>query len=213
MDSFELTKVAGAALAALLLIFGTKTMVEMKTGHPSESPGYALPGSEPAPEEKTAAGDETPASAEGDKKPAEAAKAESAAEAPAEKSEAAAPADGGGDVVALLAKANADNGKAAFSKCKACHVVEKGKASTVGPNLWGVVNRKKASLEGFAYSEAMKAKGGDWSFDSLSQFLRSPKGYVAGTKMVFNGVSDPAVEADLIAYLASLADTPVPLPK
>ena len=120
---------------------------------------------------------------------------------------------GAGDVVALLAKANADNGKTVFSKCKSCHVAEKGKASTVGPNLWGIINRAKGAYEGFNYSEAMKAKGGNWTFEDLSGFIRNPKGYVAGTKMVFAGIANPADEADVIAYLATLADTPVAMPK
>ena len=116
-------------------------------------------------------------------------------------------------MVALLSKASADNGKAIFGKCKSCHVAEKGKASTVGPNLWGVVNRPKGSFEGFKYSEGMKAKGGNWTFEDLGNFIHNPKGYVTGTKMVFNGLEAAADEADVIAYLATLADTPVALPK
>lgn len=202
MDSFELTKVAGAVLAALLTIFGAKTFVELNTGHKAEKPGYSLAASEPAEADKAA--EAAPAAEAG--KDAQAAAPADAAPAPA--------AEGGaGDIVALLAKANADNGKAAFAKCKGCHVVEKGKKSTVGPNLYGVVNRKKASAEGFTYSEAMKAKGGEWTFENLAAFIKNPKGYVPGTKMVFNGLGDPAVEADVIAYLATLADAPVPLPK
>lgn len=217
MDNFELTKIAGAVLSALLLIFGVKTAIELNTHSKPNVVGYALPGSEPAPE--AAAEGATEAKAEGDKTaeaaPVEGEAAKPAAEAGAAKpaDAAAAPAEGGNDVVALLAKANADNGKALFSKCKACHVVEKGKSSTVGPSLWGVVNRPKAALENFKYSEAMKAKGGEWTFENLSAFLRNPKAYVAGTKMVFAGIKDPAEEADLIAYLATLADSPVPLPK
>lgn len=197
MDSFEFTKIAGAALSALLLIFGTKTIVDMETSRKLEKPGYALPSAAPAAQEKTAE------AKEGAPEKAEGGAAETDASASA----------GGGDVMALLAKASADNGKSAFSKCKTCHVVENGKSSTVGPNLWGVLNRKKAMVEGFAYSEAMKTKGGEWTFENLSQFIRNPKSYIPGTKMVFNGIADPAVEADLIAYLATLADTPVPLPK
>ncbi len=115
--------------------------------------------------------------------------------------------------MALLPKANAENGKAIFKKCQACHVAEKGKTPTVGPNLWDVVNRPRASYPGFTYSEAMKAKGGNWSFDELANFLHSPKTYIPGTKMVFNGLPSESDEADVIAYLATLADTPVPLPK
>jgi cytochrome c len=202
MENFQLM-VATSVLSALLLIFGVKTAVDMNAGHGPTGPGYELPAAAPQPEVAAA-----PAAEGGESKPA----AEGETPADGGKS-AAAPAAGGGDVVALLAKASADNGKSGFSKCKACHQAEKGKPSTVGPNLWGVVNRPIGSLEGFPYSPAMKGKGGEWTFENLSQFLRSPKGYVPGTKMVFNGIADPAAEADMIAYLATLADTPVPLPK
>ena len=211
MDNFEMTKIAGAVLSALLLIFGTKAVIEMNTGHKQADAGYTLPGGEPAEGAKK----ETAAKpAEGATKDAATAPAKDGA-TPAKPADAtaAAPAAGGDDVVALLAKANADNGKATFAKCKSCHVAEKGKAATVGPNLWGVVNRPKGSYEGFNYSEGMKAKGGTWTFADLSTFVRNPKAYVQGTKMVFNGIPNPADEADLIAYLATLADTPVSLPK
>lgn len=183
-DSFEFTKVAGATLSALLLIFGTRTIIDMTVGHTPEKPGFVLPAAAPA--------EATP--------PPEGA--------------AAAPAAGSAeDVLALLPKANPQNGKAIFKACQACHVSEKGKTPTVGPNLWDVVNRPKASYPGFKYSEAMQKKGGDWSFDQLAHFLHGPKTFVPGTKMLFNGLSSPSDEADVISYLATLADTPVPLPK
>jgi cytochrome c len=161
----------------------------MTVGHSPEKPGFVLPAAPPAEAAAPAAGGEA---------------------APA----AAASASGGGeDVVALLPKANAENGKAIFKKCQACHVAEKGKTPTVGPNLWDVVNRPKGSYPGYSYSDAMKKKGGDWSFDQLAHFLHSPKAFVPGTKMLFNGLGSPSDEADVIAYLATLADTPVPLPK
>jgi cytochrome c len=190
MDQFEFTKIAGAVLAALLLIFGTKTFIEMNVGEAPEKPGFQLPA----------------ATAEA-AKPAGGATAEAGAPA------AANPESVGKQVVALLPKANAENGKAIFKKCHACHVSEKGKTPTVGPNLWDVVNRPKASYPGFSYSEGMKAKGGDWTFEELGRFLHNPKAYIPGTKMVFTGLPTPNDEADVIAYLATLADTPVPLPK
>jgi cytochrome c len=210
MDNFELTKIAGAVLAALLLIFGTKTFVEMRSEHgASETPGYTLPAAEAKADAKAA-----PAKAEGGKDAAGAPADKKSADAP--KDAAAAPAAGGNpgaETVALLGKANADNGKAIFAKCKSCHVAEKGKTSTVGPNLWGVVNRPRASYEGFSYSDGMKAKGGSWSFEEIGNFLNNPKGYVQGTKMVFNGLPAASDRADVISYLATLADTPVALPK
>ena len=237
MDNFELTKIAGAVLAALLLIFGGKTLIELNVGHKETKVGYTLPGGEspaaaktqaaaaptkdaPAPAKDAAA---APAAKLADAKPADAktaaaplkdgaAPAATPAANPAA-SPAAAAGGIGAEVVALLSKASADNGKAIFSKCKSCHVYEKGKTPTVGPNLWGVVNRPKGSYEGFKYSEGMAAKGGNWTFEDLGNFIHNPKGYVNGTKMVFNGIEAAADEADVIAYLATLADTPVALPK
>jgi cytochrome c len=204
MDSFEMTKIAGAVLSALLLIFGTKTLIESATHHGPVTPGYELPvAAAPAVESQATDNKEAAASADAAK----------TAEAPADA--AAAPAAGGADVVALLASASAsaENGKASFAKCKACHAAEKGKPNGVGPNLYGIVNRAKGKAEGFKYSEAMLAKSGEWTFENLSSFLLNPKAYVAGTKMVFAGLPAAADRADLIAYLATLADTPVELPK
>ncbi len=212
MDSFEFTKIAGAVLTALLVIFGTKTLIESRQGHSDAKPGYTLPGSAPAAEAKSPGEAKTanvksaePKSA--DAKPAEAKPADAATPA------AAPAAAGGGEVVALLAKASADNGKAIFSKCKACHNVENGKPKLIGPNLWGIVDRPKGAADGFEYSAGMKAKGGNWTFADLATFITKPSAYVAGTKMVFTGISNPGDVADVIAYLAAQADTPVALPK
>ena len=43
MNQFEFTKIAGAVLAALLLIVGTKTFIEMNVGQTPEKPGFQLP--------------------------------------------------------------------------------------------------------------------------------------------------------------------------
>jgi cytochrome c len=113
----------------------------------------------------------------------------------------------------LLAKASVEKGQAAAKQCQACHTFEKGGPNRVGPNLWNVVNRARASEAGFNYSAAMKGKGGNWSFDELNKFLANPRGYVPGTAMTFAGLSRPEQRADLIDYLHTLADNPVPLPK
>ena len=101
-----------------------------------------------------------------------------------------------------------------FKKCSACHQVKKEAPSAVAPNLWGIVNRPKAAQADYAakYSEALKAKGGEWTYENLALFLHQPKAYVPGTKMVFNGIKDPAEIAGLIAYLRTLAESPAPLP-
>ena len=115
-------------------------------------------------------------------------------------------------IATLLASANADRGKADTKVCGTCHSFEKGGPNMVGPNLWGVVGRQRASVPGYDYSPAMKAKGGAWTFDELNKFLTNPRSYIAGTKMTFGGFEHPGQRADVIAYLRTLSDNPPPLP-
>jgi cytochrome c len=112
----------------------------------------------------------------------------------------------------LLAAADAKTGAASAKPCTTCHSFDKGGPAKIGPPLYGVVGRTKGSIPGFAYSDAMKAKGGDWSYADIDEMITNPKAFVAGTKMAFAGEKDAAKRADIIAYLRSLADSPLPLP-
>jgi cytochrome c len=115
-----------------------------------------------------------------------------------------------------LAKADAAKGLNAAKACTACHKFEKGAANGTGPALWGVIERQQAAGAGFAYSATlaeMGGKGTKWTYENMDAFIANPKAYVAGTKMGYNGMKDPAQRADLIAYLRSLADSPAALPK
>jgi cytochrome c len=112
----------------------------------------------------------------------------------------------------LLASATVEKGANSAKKCAACHTFGKGEPNRVGPNLYGVVGRPKASEAGFDYSAALKAKGGNWSVEDLSAFLANPKGYVPGTKMSFAGLPRGTERADVIAFLNSKSDSPKPLP-
>jgi cytochrome c len=127
--------------------------------------------------------------------------------APAAKVETVAP------VATRLAQADISRGKSISKVCMTCHTLAKGAPNKIGPNLWNVVDRPRASEPGFDYSTAMKAKGGKWSFDELDKFLTHPQGYVPGTKMTFGGIENAQQRGDLIAYLRTLSDHPTPLPE
>jgi len=126
-------------------------------------------------------------------------------------------AEAGPSIVELLQTADPAAGQAAFRKCTACHTAEQGGPNRVGPNLWDVVNRPVASHEGFSYSAAMRefSQGGSvvWDYEHLSGFLQAPRSYVSGTAMAFAGIRNPQEEANLIAYLRTLSDSPAPLPE
>jgi cytochrome c len=113
----------------------------------------------------------------------------------------------------VLASADTKRGEDAAKVCQACHTFEKGGPTKIGPNLWGVVGRDRASMAGFDYSSGMKSMGGKWTLDDLNQFLTKPQAFVTGTKMTFGGLTRPQVRADVIAYLNTLSDNPAPLPK
>ena len=111
-----------------------------------------------------------------------------------------------------LVEADVKKGQADTKPCQSCHNFEKGAAAKIGPPLYGVVDRTKASVQGFNYSDALKSKGGKWTYGDLDQFLTNPKAYAQGTKMTFAGEADPMKRADIIDYLHTLADNPEPLP-
>jgi cytochrome c len=131
----------------------------------------------------------------------------------------AAGAEGGGatapevPLADLLAKADPTKGQADTHPCQACHDFEKGAGPKVGPPLWGVVGRPKGSIAGFEYSDGMKAKGGTWTYEDINIFITDPKAFVSGTKMTFAGVPEAEKRADILAYLRTLSDNPVPFPK
>ena len=115
-------------------------------------------------------------------------------------------------IAAYLAVADASKGESLARACAACHTFEKGGADGIGPHLWGVLNRDVASVGGFAYSDAMAAHEGSWTYDELNNFLYKPKAYIEGTKMNYIGLKDPKKRANVIAYLRSLSDNPAALP-
>jgi len=113
----------------------------------------------------------------------------------------------------LLASASAEHGAQIAKQCQICHNLEEGQGPKIGPDLYGVVDRTVASVAGFNYTPALKAKGGKWTFAALNKWLTDPRTDVPGTAMTFAGLPSEKQRADVIAYLDTLSKNPVPLPK
>ncbi len=182
MDLWTFNKLAAATLLSLLVIFGGSTAVNVL--YPTGGPGKV---------QIVEIEDET-----------EVAEAESEAETEPAQEERTLP--------QLLAAASVSAGERVGRECSACHVFEEGGANRVGPNLYGVVGREVASVDGFNYSSALQEYGGEWSYERLDCFLENPSGCVEGTSMGYAGIKDPEKRANMIAYLASLGDAP-PFPE
>jgi len=75
-----------------------------------------------------------------------------------------------------------------------------------------VSGRDKASLGEAGYSDALRAWEGVWTYEDLNIFLSGPMVTTPRVIMETPGVEDEAERANLIAYLRSLSDTPMPLP-
>lgn len=91
-------------------------------------------------------------------------------------------------------------GAQAFAQCRACHTLNKGGRSGLGPNLHGVFGRQAGTVPGYNYSPAIKKSGLRWDEKTLNEYLASPMKKVPGSRMPI-GVADPARRAALIAYL------------
>ena len=112
-----------------------------------------------------------------------------------------------------LAVADVTAGEKVAKKCAACHTFESNGANKVGPNLWGIVQRTPGEVANFKYSSKLTefAEGNTWTFENLDLFLEKPGNLIAGTSMSFAGLRKPEDRANMIEYLRSLAENPVPI--
>lgn len=181
-----LQKIVGAILFALILVVGLNLLVNAIMPLRTEPP------------------------------PANVASSEGGMEAQPEQAKAAgggAPASQEQPLPQRLAAADAGKGQADIKVCQSCHNFAEGAGAKVGPDLYGVVGRQKASVPGFAYSDALKKLGGTWTYEDLDQFLSKPSALAPGTKMTFAGLAEGDKRADVLAYLKSISPDAPPLPK
>lgn len=112
-----------------------------------------------------------------------------------------------------LASADVEKGRATFTRaCNQCHNAEQNGAIKVGPNLWSIVGRDKASLAGMQYSDALRGWEGAWTYEDLNIFLSGPTLTRPGVRMESPGVPDETERVNLIAFLHTLSEKPIPLP-
>lgn len=112
-----------------------------------------------------------------------------------------------------LATADPVKGEAIFTKaCRKCHYSKPTSGPLAGPSLWNIVGRKRGAIEGYKYSTVLRGVGGDWSYENLNIFISDPTRAIPGIDMIFSGIQDDAERADLIAFLRTRSDNPLPLP-
>jgi cytochrome c len=100
-----------------------------------------------------------------------------------------------------------------FKKCAACHNAEPGGPNALGPALYGVMGNPVAAHPGFAFSDALKSKGGSWDWEAMSAWLANPKKFAPGTKMTFAGLGNPQDRANVMAFLNARDNSPLPVPE
>ena len=116
-----------------------------------------------------------------------------------------------GNIMTLFASTSAADGAEVFKKCLTCHSIGKGDPNKIGPNIFGVLNRKAGSISDYKYSKAMAAYGKVWSFEEMNGFLTKPKDWIKGTKMSFMGLKSVKDRATVILYMNENTDNPLPL--
>ena len=113
-------------------------------------------------------------------------------------------------------------GESAFTKCGACHVIERPDGERVagrgqaGPNLYGLAGRQAGGLEGYNYGDSLVEAGEaglEWNEAEFVSYVADPRGYLkeynddsgARSKMSFR-LNNEQEAKDIWAYLAQYGE-------
>lgn len=111
--------------------------------------------------------------------------------------------------VSAQADGDAEAGAKIFPRlCGGCHQVGESARPGFGPQLNGIFGRAAGTSSNYVYSDAMKNSGITWGRDTLTAYLKDPKGVVPGTRMIFWGLSDEEKLNNLLAYLQTFQQMP-----
>ncbi len=126
----------------------------------------------------------------------------------------AAAASGLASIIPLIASADVSKGSAMVQQqCSSCHTVNQGGANGVGPNLYGILGGPMFAKAGFSFSSAAKGKAkGNWNYDNMNAWLDDPQSFAPGTAMSYSGIKNTQARANVVAYLRTLAASPLALP-
>jgi cytochrome c len=101
----------------------------------------------------------------------------------------------------VSAEGDPKRGAKAYRACVPCHALEPS-LHLSGPSLGGVIDRMAGTAQGYVrYSHGLKGAGFEWNETALDGWLKDPKAMIPDTYMVFKGIGDADVRADLIAFL------------
>lgn len=105
--------------------------------------------------------------------------------------------------------ASSMRGQLLATQCQGCHTFVEGGSAGIGPNLWGIVGRRVASVDEFNYSEALEAARlkmtkGRWTTEALNDFLSYPESFAPGNTMQMTTSYNESQVSDLIEYLETL---------
>ena len=118
-------------------------------------------------------------------------------------------ADSGPPLANLLAAGSAAAGEGVFAKCTSCHSIAQGGPNGIGPNLYGVMGQPVGQhAPGFAYSSALSGHGGQWTFENMDAWLKSPRAFASCTKMSFAGLSKPEDRANVMEFMSTYGGAP-----